>query len=671
VDVDVQRDAAPVRVYRTGDLARQHADGTLTFAGRLDHQLKVRGYRIELGEIESALLTHPSVEQAVVVPRDHSPGDTRLIGYVTMRGTHDAEAGAERPEHWRDIWTQAYSNASADVVDATFNVAGWSSSVTGDRLPDAEMREWVDHTVERIRALRPKRVLSIGCGTGLLLFRLASECEQYTGVDYAASALDNIRRGLNERTWTNVQLVEAPAHDLRAIPDAEFNVVVINSVAQYFPTAEYMQRVMRQALAKLAPGGALFIGDVRSLSLLDAFHTSVVRARSSSTTLLDNIAAEVRTRLVRESELVIDPQWFEDFAVSEPDVDGISVELKSSTARNEMSCFRYDVVLRKSSPERTGMRSGPDGVPGIDATDFSTVAEVRAALAATPSGVRLAGLANARVSRDVHAALLLLQRGRAGMRTLADLETRVGETKGLDPADVYAVDSAFDVTLEPSPGAPDRFDAVFRPRGEAWTQRQLDTHAERAKTASDRSNIREPQGQQQPTEPERTNLAAQLATRLAATLPDYMVPHEVIVLDAMPLTPNGKIDRKALPAPGQVRVEQASRATFTPPGNPLERQIAVVLGDVFGNARLGVRDNFFEIGANSLLLMQANSTLRQVLGIPLPLVKMFEHPTIASLANYLESTGQMPTDEVTIAAAATAGQERAQARRGAIAQRGK
>ncbi|HVR96684.1 MAG TPA: condensation domain-containing protein, partial [Thermoanaerobaculia bacterium] len=114
-------------------------------------------------------------------------------------------------------------------------------------------------------------------------------------------------------------------------------------------------------------------------------------------------------------------------------------------------------------------------------------------------------------------------------------------------------------------------------------------------------------------------------------LPDYMVPSYFVELEALPLNANGKVDRRALPAPEAVRPDLA--AAYVAPRTPLEETLAAIWSDVLGIERVGVEDDFFELGGQSLLATQAVSRVRQAAGgVEVPLRALFEGPTVAELA---------------------------------------
>ena len=137
------------------------------------------------------------------------------------------------------------------------------------------------------------------------------------------------------------------------------------------------------------------------------------------------------------------------------------------------------------------------------------------------------------------------------------------------------------------------------------------------------------------SKPGQSATSAELRTHVEKTLPEYMVPSLFVVLDALPLTPNGKIDRKALPAPDLARPENDTE--YAPPRNDVERIIAQIMADVLSLPRVGVNDNFFELGGHSLLIFQVISRVRNSHHIELPVRSLFEAPTVAKLAEMIET----------------------------------
>jgi amino acid adenylation domain-containing protein len=129
--------------------------------------------------------------------------------------------------------------------------------------------------------------------------------------------------------------------------------------------------------------------------------------------------------------------------------------------------------------------------------------------------------------------------------------------------------------------------------------------------------------------PEFTLTISALRRLLQLQLPDYMVPSAFVLLDALPLTPTGKLDRLALPTPNRARPDLEE--TFVAPCSPVEQVVAGIWAEVLGLERIGVHDSFFDLGGHSLLATQVMSRLRDALHVELPLQALFEAPTIAGL----------------------------------------
>ena len=134
--------------------------------------------------------------------------------------------------------------------------------------------------------------------------------------------------------------------------------------------------------------------------------------------------------------------------------------------------------------------------------------------------------------------------------------------------------------------------------------------------------------------------AASLRDFLKQKLPDYMVPSAYVALEALPLTPNGKVDRKALPAPQVATAD--SRKDFVPPAGDVERTLASIWKDILRAENIGADDNFFDFGGHSLQVVQVQNRLRETLQVDVPVLKLFQYPTIRSLAKYL---GEAPKEE--------------------------
>ena len=164
---------------------------------------------------------------------------------------------AERLKQWQQLYDETYQQGTSQT-DLIFNIVGWNSSYTGQPIAAEEMQVWLEDTLALIQGYHPEHVLEIGCGTGLLLLRLAPTCTSYYGTDFSASVLAGLRQQLahiNEEQGGQaaVTLLQQQADDLSGLPQGQIDTVLLNSVIQYFPDVHYLLRVLEGALRLVAP----------------------------------------------------------------------------------------------------------------------------------------------------------------------------------------------------------------------------------------------------------------------------------------------------------------------------------------------------------------------------------------------------------------------------------
>ena len=636
------------RLYKTGDQARYLANGNIEFLGRIDNQVKLRGYRIELGEIEGLLNQHPLVQQAVAIVREDSPGHQRIVAYCTQDLSHALDTTVELTqlptEHisqWQTLYDQTYAQPSQES-DPTFNIVGWNSSYTNQPLPSEQMRQWLNFRVNHLLAFQPQRVLEIGCGTGLLLFQIAPHCQHYYGTDFSDAAISSIAQQLRHPEWhlPQVQLQQKLADDFEGIALGSFDTVILNSVVQYFPSIDYLLRVLERAVKAVAPGGIVFVGDVRSLPLLKAIHASVQLYQAEEELSIEQLRQRVNTQMAQETELVIDPEFFQALKQHLPEIASVQIRLQRGEYHNELTSFRYDVTLEVGSGQST-----PDSQLlswHNWETEGLTLESTAQLLESQPQQLGILHIPNARVVNAIKTVELLSSA--ECPPSISQLRTAINSLtsqSGVEPEQLWnmAQQHGYTLAISWSETEVGCYDVVFLRQSTHIGHKPFGTA-----TPLQRLTVKPRGWQYYANNPLHNQVSRQLQSQLrgylSARLPEYMVPSAIVMLDAMPLTPNGKVDRKALRAPERVASEQQDAVVA--PRDILELQLVQIWEKVLNTQPVGVKDNFFDLGGHSLLAVSLIGEIQKQCGQNLPLTTLFQAPTIEQLASILLQQNSFP-----------------------------
>jgi len=610
-------------LYRTGDLGKITDAAEMECLGRIDHQIKLRGYRIEPGEIENKTLSLEGINECVVLASEDAQYNKRLIAYITTDENH--ELGKQT---WKDRWDALYDIGAKDIRlngDSNMDTALLKHLRYNDEVA-LQGEEWLDYSLERIKEIGAKKIYEIGSGAGQLLFELAPATDFYAATDYVATAIDSIHQRLAQQknNWEHVIAKVAAADDFSLVKNASIDLVLINSVVQYFPDGDYLLKVLKKATAAISHEGCVFIGDVKGKSTLEMYHAMDYLSRASDLTTVKSFKEVVANRVHIEEELVIDPGFFYLLPTIIPRITGVDIQLKKGRSVNETTKYHYDVWLYVDKQNEKDFSKQE-----LYWEDLGSVAQLESALTAANSEmVIVRQIPNARTTKDYKLQQLL--KGAFANHVIVGIKDEVSNTSsGIYPrvfwllADKTNYNAHIRWTTDGTDGL---FDVIFIKHGKKFI---LPDYPQNIKGSSLKDFVRIPKNNEVHISDETKK---KWKEQLQTVLPAYMLPDDFIALKKFPQTPNGKIDRKALPKPlfaGNANRETTRSLTHN------EQLIADIWTETLGLENLKPTDDFFQLGGHSLLAVKVMVALETKTQKKLTIATIFEHSTIEKLAELL------------------------------------
>ncbi|MFI6958595.1 class I SAM-dependent methyltransferase [Nocardia sp. NPDC050408] len=262
----------------------------------------------------------------------------------------------EHLEHWRHVYEYVYSTTKGRHGD-DLDLSGWRASDTGKPFSRGHMIEWVDHAVGLVLRDKPRVVLELGCGSGLLAHRVHRSTRAYVGIDVAEPAVERLRA----QALPGVRVLQGAAHELtsasvtaalhEATGDnaADPDCVVLNSVTQCFPNEQYLTAVLDDALDLVTAGGTVIVGDIRNLANAPDFARWLETARNPEATE-PQLSARIADRLAADEELLCDPRLFARIANRHHRDIRTTCYAKPFRDDTELTRYRYDIVYTVDAP---------------------------------------------------------------------------------------------------------------------------------------------------------------------------------------------------------------------------------------------------------------------------------------------------------------------------------
>ncbi|KAL8766900.1 MAG: hypothetical protein Q9209_006448 [Squamulea sp. 1 TL-2023] len=536
----------------------------------MDKQIQPLSGKVDLGGIEELMRNHESVNDAAAVIRD-SP-DTEIVGFVTLQkgaiaghveslGHSNDEYETQQVQLWETVFDRGvYTAISTNVQPATAgrDFTGWVSAYDGSPLDRMEMNEWLDDTIETILSCdrgHTFNLLELGTGSGMILFSMAKNLGSYVGIEVSRTAVEFVIETARSIPCLadKVQMYQGTATDLHLLGSASPDVVVINSVAQYFPSQTYLSDLVNGIL-HLDNVHTIFFGDIRSYALQKSFLVSRALYKLRAEASKDEVQKMIKEMAQAELELLIDPGFFTSLQGRFPDlIEHVEILPKRMTGNNELSCYRYAAVVHLRDRRRMkGLLqheihqvNDDEWIDFMDQKlDHKTLLQRLETMA--PSLMAVSNIPYSKIVFERHVIDSLDDGAKDSVSDwLSSIRQRSHSCPSLSTVDLMALaqEAGYRVEISWARQHSQRggLDAIFhhyQPSSAGRVMFRFPTdHQSRALSTFSNQPL-----QQQV----KQKIQQQLWETFQAELPLHMVPEDILVLEEFPVNANGEVDRQAL-----------------------------------------------------------------------------------------------------------------------------
>jgi natural product biosynthesis luciferase-like monooxygenase protein/amino acid adenylation domain-containing protein len=575
------------RLYQTGDLAYCQADGSIVFLGRIDRQVKLHGLRIEPEEIEAVLNKHHAVQQSSIVLQEAGSEHARLIAYI-VPDQREQDAESKRTELWPSV-------AEYFIYDELLYFA-----MTHDERRNERYKAAINRTV------KDKVVVDIGTGKDAILARFCIE-----GGARRVYALEILEDSYEQARICIQQL------------GLEEQIILLHGDARTVQLPEKVDVCVSEIVGSIggSEGAACILNDARRFLAPDA---TVIPARS-----MTKIAA-----VSLPPDLLADPGFTRQTADY---VEKVFAHIG----------YQFDLRLCVKHLSHVHLASSTGIFEDLDFTGYVEPAYRREMVLTIQQQAKIDGFLTWLYLSTIEGEEIdILQEEVCWLPVYFPVFY-----PGIEVSEGDSIHITCEGTLSDNKLNPDYTLSgyVVRESGESIPFQYTSYHHKHTFKSNAFYTELFPQNsikvqRASSTDVPSDSLTDALRSFLQERLPAYMIPSTFVTLDAFPLTTSGKVDLQKLSSLGAPSAR--SSALYVPPRTVVEQSIADIWQEVLGLERVGIHNNFFDLGGHSLLLGRVQEGLLSALGRDVSMVELFTYPTISSLIDHINQGVEKDNEEL-------------------------